>query len=261
MTIHSKSNYDRRAALPAGTGLDTRHGVTEARFEIVETLGRGGFAVTYKAIDLGSSLNQKFVAIKEFFPDYAWRDESDGKTVVCSERDRQLFQKLNNRVAKEADILKQLRHSSIVRVEALVEENDTTYIIMEFIDGISVRKFLEYVNNDGGELFNLEVFTRQVLDGLEEMHSKGIYHRDIAPDNIMLLDTHSRASIDKPIPVLIDMGAAVSTGGETTTIIYKMDYAPPEQIMDAVPAGPYTCLLYTSPSPRDGLLSRMPSSA
>ncbi|HIK45109.1 MAG TPA: serine/threonine protein kinase [Leptolyngbyaceae cyanobacterium M65_K2018_010] len=194
--------------IPSGTTLQNR-------YRILQPLGYGGFGRTYLAEDLGR-FNER-CAIKEFEP-----QQDNGMT----EKSLQLFQ-------REATILYNIDHPQIPKFQAIFEENQRLFLVQDYIDGTTYRDLLNQRLAKGMTFSEAEVrqFLQQMLPVLAHIHSKGIIHRDISPDNIM--QRHS-----DQLPILIDFGVVKEvftriqmTGMPThATSVGKLGYAPSEQI-------------------------------
>lgn len=213
--------------LPSGTILNQK-------YRISSMLGEGGFGITYAAYDTESGDK---VAIKEYFPaGLATREYQDGIPYV-SHFHGQLeisFKKGLKRFQNEAAALKTFHNlSNLISIEAVFEENGTAYFVMEYIEGITLKHFIE----QNGPLFFDELFPLMVpiLEALDKIHKKGIIHRDISPDNLMLSDDNQLH--------LIDFGAfSLENPNETKTmtVILKAGYAPPEQYLSDGKVGAWT---------------------
>jgi len=218
--------------LPVGTLL---HG----QYEVGRVLGQGGFGITYLGWDrqLGAA-----VCIKEYFPSHAVsRDCSASTQVRChTEAGAESFRLSKERFLREGRILAQFREiPEIVSVYGSFEENDTVYIVMEYIKGMDLA---HYVNHRGGRLSAEETFRilKPVMEALAQVHRSELVHRDIAPDNIML---HPRGGAK-----LLDFGAArmvenadVDKGlDRSTEAIVKHGFAPMEQYQTRGNLGPWT---------------------
>lgn len=202
------------------------------KYRLEEVLGQGGFGITYRAIQVALSRD---VCIKEFFLAIDNQREADGKTVTVlpstPSRDRgQLFNEYKKKFFHEAQ-----RQSSIddnphlVRVYDLWEENGTAYYAMEFVRGTSLDQLYPLGHPMPEE--TVMSYAYHMIDVLEFIHSKNIYHLDIKPANIMI----SEGGVLK----LIDFGASkclsITTSSGTTSLMPLTEgYAPQEQAEGAI---------------------------
>ncbi len=196
----------------------------------METIGAGGFAVTYRGIRQDTG---EVVAIKEYFPpSLAVRTKQEGFYVLhpFPEKNTGLFQKGLRRFVNEAGILKSFQNlESIVPVYDLFEENGTAYLVMEYINGLTLG---QYVTENGTFTFpEISALIAPVIRSLTDIHARGLIHRDVSPDNL-ILGTDNRLH-------LIDFGAASreSAGDTKNTVIIKAGYAPPEQYLPSGKTG------------------------
>ena len=203
------------------------------RYEIGVSIGSGGFGITYKAWDCTLS---KVVAVKEYYPaGMVNRVPGEKKLIIYSGNREKECANGKVRFLEEArNMAKFNTHPNIINVYDFFEENNTAYIIMEFLDGANYK---EYIKEQGGRVHPdkaLEV-TQAVLSALSEVHKNGILHRDISPDNIfMCRDGHIK---------LIDFGAARFSAKDeerTRSVILKPGFAPPEQYQTKSRQGPWT---------------------
>ena len=202
------------------------------RYQIQNVLGFGGFSITYLSSDL---LNHSTVAIKEYFPSqFAVRDTDEGSfdIIPLSDSGHSFYNKGLSHMKKEADLLCLFTSlSSIVTLYDRFEENNTIYLVMEYIEGITLSQYIRDTGTmDFGSLLSL---MRPVLNDLIAIHKKGLYHRDITPDNLLLgIDNHLH---------LIDFGAAKQENARSkkNTIILRTGYAPPEQYLPDGRLGPW----------------------
>lgn len=209
--------------------------ILKNRYHIGCVIGTGGFGITYAGWDI--SLN-KPVAIKEFFP----RNNVDRDTANTfhvnphdAPENKLIFFKGIKWFEKEARTLAALRDNpGIVQVQDYFRENDTAYIIMDFIHG---KTLTEYAKSKGGILSSEEVLTllRTPIKTLQKIHQFDILHRDISPDNL-IVDEESNV-------YLIDFGAATSLDNESdlksTELYVREAFSPPEQTSD-INQGPWT---------------------
>ncbi|MDX2159063.1 MAG: serine/threonine-protein kinase [Hyphomicrobiaceae bacterium] len=205
-----------RQPLPTNTILG--NGIDQYRIDTV--LGPGGFGITYLAHDLRFDRD---VAIKEYFPaEFAVRE---GTTSIRSSGRGQgnFFDQGKRYFLDEARTLGKFRHEHIVRVLNLFEQFNTAYMVLEFEEGQSLKSWLRYLGRRPTQ-DEIDRILEPMLSALEAIHAKGMFHRDIAPDNIILRPNGE--------PVLIDFGAArnfVRENSYTIGAIVKHGYSPPEQ--------------------------------
>ncbi|MFR4137181.1 MAG: protein kinase domain-containing protein [Anaerobutyricum hallii] len=203
------------------------------RYTIECVLGQGGFGITYLGID---ELHEKKVAIKEFFPQgIVTRNIEYRDTVTVTfvgEKDN--YEKGKERFLKEARTMAKFsKDEGIVKALDFFEINNTAYIVMEYLEGITLKQYLRENQRIAPEdLIELLV---PLIESLDEIHSQGMIHRDISPDNIMVLP-------DGRIK-LMDFGAArdyTEFGEKSLSIVLKPGYAPPEQYQTHGIQGPWT---------------------
>ena len=211
-------------ALRAGTVLN-------GRYIIGRVLGQGGFGITYLALD--TQLNAK-VAIKEFMPnDIATRI---GNTVsVAMDTKSEEFTYGAERFQEEARTLaKFIGNPNIAAVTSYFDENDTSYFVMDYIEGIS---FKTYIANHGGRVSVEDTLNVMipVLRALTAVHQEGFIHRDVTPDNIYI----TKDGMVK----LLDFGSArysIGDKSKSLDVILKVGYAPKEQYIRRSRQGPFT---------------------
>lgn len=196
-----------------------QRGDTISCYQIEEVLGRGGFAVTYLAVDLNLDVH---VAIKEYLPrELIYRDEQLNVHARRAEFAEDYDIGLSN-FAREAKTLARFKHLNIVRVHQVIHKYNTAYMVMDYEHGQEFAEVLE--NNQTLPEDDLRAILFPIFDGVEEIHRHGLAHRDIKPSNIYLRDNGS--------PVLLDFGAARYTMSETTqqlTAVVTVGYTPIEQ--------------------------------
>jgi serine/threonine protein kinase len=227
--------------LPEGTRLN--------EFEILGLIGEGGFGIVYLAYD--PTLERR-VAVKEYMPS-ALASRTNGSMTVAprSERHAGTFRAGLKSFVNEARLLARFDHPALVKVYRFWEANGTAYMVMPYYEGPTLQHVL---NNLPQPLTEAELrgWLAPLLDALGVMHAAQCYHRDIAPDNILLTETG---------PLLLDFGAARRVVGDMTqalTVVLKPGYAPIEQYGDAptMVQGPWTdlyalaCVVYRAVSGR-----------
>lgn len=202
------------------------------RYIIGRVLGEGGFGITYIGYD---TVLQITVAIKEYYPyGFSHRDNTYGNDVVVSSGDHiEFFQNGKKRFLYEAQNLARFNNEpGIVSIINFLEENNTAYIIMEYLDGIDLRS---YLNHNGILTIDQALYLLMpVMQSLDKIHRLGIIHRDISPDNLMFL---SDGSVK-----LMDFGAARDFGDDnrSMSVLLKQGYAPEEQYRRSGEQGPWT---------------------
>jgi serine/threonine protein kinase len=199
-------------------------------YTILSVIGTCGFSIVYKAMD---NALRRVVAIKEYFPpSFALRD-ADGMVRPHS-RDAETFRTGITSFLNEGKLLAQFDHPALVRVYRCWEESGTAYLAMKLYDGATLRDAVR----SGNFVLNqatMQALMRPLFDTLELLHESQCYHRDVAPDNILISDIHT--------PVLLDFGAARKAieGTQVFTAILKPGYAPIEQYGDGeMQQGPWT---------------------
>lgn len=204
---------DHGNALPVGTYL--------GEFEITSMLGEGGFGIVYLAWD--HSLERR-VALKEYMPSALAARSGGTQVSVKSERHRDTFEAGLKSFVNEAKLLAQFDHASLVKVYRFWEANGTAYMIMPFYEGQTLKQALKDMNGPPDEAWLMGMLA-PLTEALEVIHAEQCFHRDIAPDNVILLKGSGR-------PLLLDFGAARRVIGDMTqalTVILKPGYAPVEQ--------------------------------
>ena len=218
-------------ALKPGTILD-------GKYLVGEMLGQGGFGITYIGFDL--LLEQK-IAIKEYFPMSTGMVSREGRsTVVWSDAVMQKsgVEKGFDSFLKEARKMAKLRSiPSVVGVNSVFIQNETAYIVMDFIEGETLLKKLQ---REGPMDYSTCIsLMTPIMQALAEVHKHGIIHRDISPDNIMV---QSDGKL-----ILLDLGAAKDLdiqgkdgNVQSSQMVAKHGFSPVEQYGQAGKIGPWT---------------------
>ena len=211
-----------------------RNTILHGRYLIGNVIGQGGFGITYVGWDL--TLEMK-VAVKEYFPSGAasrtnsisnqiqWESINQGSEERSEGLER--FLKEARRMARLDEV------PSIVRVRDAFGENGTAYIVMDFVEGVTLKTYLL-----GHGVLRYEECMKllsPILDSLAVIHDNGFIHRDISPDNIMLRPDGSAR--------LLDMGAAVdvtANEGHASMAVVKRNFSAPEQYMESESLGSWT---------------------
>lgn len=220
--------------------------IVNGKYLLGRVLGVGGFGITYLAWDFYQG---KRVCVKEYFPRTIAVRNRGGRTyseqisvsIYCgSEAYTQHLDKvqfayrrgLEDYIREAENLSRYYLMPGIVSIRDFFYGNNTAYIVMEYIDGIDMKRYAKF---RGGRLYPEEVFSllKDVLKALDTVHRDKIIHRDISPDNIMLSRSMKA--------VLIDFGAARDYGdGKAVPIQLKHGYAPVEQYERNGKLGPWT---------------------
>ena len=219
------------AGLGAGNALPLGHRLHE--FEITGLIGEGGFGIVYLARD---TQLHRTVAIKEYMPSSLATRNNDHTVTVKSERHRETFGLGLRSFVNEARLLASFDHPALIKVYRFWEDNGTAYMVMPFYQGPTLKTWLREHPGAVDEAW-LKGVLAPLLDALDAIHADHCYHRDIAPDNILLLGPNK--------PLLLDFGAARRVIGDATqalTVILKPGYAPVEQYAEvpSMKQGPWT---------------------
>ncbi len=223
------------------------------RYVVGRVIGQGSFGITYIGRD---TLFDSVVAVKEYFPaHHVYRNVTGAEGImVClyEDEDQSEYKQMMGKFLDEAKRLSQFREvRGIVSVRDFFFENNTAYMVMEYVEGVSLKEYVEKHGPMKGEW----VLTHMdpLMDALEKIHETGLIHRDISPDNIIVKPDSSLE--------LIDFGSARETNTEkekSLTVVFKRGFSPAEQYRSrgeqgiftdvyAVCATMYFCLTGTVP--------------
>ncbi len=206
--------------------------ILNERYIIGIAIGHGGFGTVYRAWDNVLNID---VAIKEFYPAGLSQRVPGKQEVIILQDNIQEYRQRISLFIQEATIISKFRDNpNIVNVMAYFELNNTAYIVMEYLEGLSLSKYLE-INNGKVDVKMSTGILLSVINALKVVHKEGIIHRDISPSNIFLCN-------DGKIK-LIDFGAAKFVNNPKSTmeeVELKPGYAPPEQYRNNIPQGIWT---------------------
>ena len=221
-----KNNSKYPTALPEGT-------ILAGRYVVGRVLGKGGFGITYLCYD---TRENKTVAVKEYLPDHlTHRNTGETQVSTYSGETEEYFRTGAQKFFEEAKLVSNFNgNPNIISVYEFFYENNTTYFVMEYLDGVDLKT---YIKQKGGKIPEGEALyiADKVIQALMIVHSTNILHRDISPDNIFICS-------DGKIK-LIDFGAARQVMGEVSkslSVVLKEGFAPIEQYQTRGKQGPWT---------------------
>lgn len=212
--------------LPAGTRL--------GEFEVTGLVGEGGFSIVYEAWD--HTLERR-VALKEYMPSSLATRRNHSQVRARAGRHQETFQAGLKSFINEGKLLAHFDHPSLVKVYRFWEANGTAYMVMPLYEGVTLKETVQALPGPPDEGWLLTLLD-PLTEALIAIHRDQCFHRDIAPDNVLLLKGDDR-------PLLLDFGAARRVIGDKTqalTVILKPGYAPVEQYAEdtAMRQGPWT---------------------
>lgn len=224
--------------------LKKNHALQGGKYRIIEKIGQGGFAITYKANwstevtgPMGKIATDVTVAVKEFFfADYCTRDNDTSHITISSPTGGQIFGKFKEKLKKEAAILSRLRHPNIVSVLDIFEENNTVYMVMEYISGGSLKDVIRK-NGKLDEATTLR-YASQLCDAVAEIHRNNVLHLDIKPGNILIDPNDNVRLIDFGISKQYNSDTHAETS--TTPVGISKGFAPTEQYTGVAQFSPAT---------------------
>jgi hypothetical protein len=221
--------------------------VLAERYEILETLGRGGFGIAYLGLDL---VRDDRVVIKELAPS-GTRREKNG--VLALDEDPDVSgHRLRQRFRQEAMLLRRVRSSGVPYLRTTLAENGTAYAVTDYLAGSETlaKRLLREGRLDVEAAREILV---SLLDVLERVHQAEVLHRDIKPSNVLLGPAGE--------VMLIDFGSAREYASTTQTVMYTPGYAPPEQLSEKAARGPATDLYGLAATVYQALVGEPPETA
>ena len=211
--LHAGALYP--SPLAAGTRLQ--------EFEISAVIGQGGFGIVYLARDLSL---QRSVAIKEYMPAHMAGRDAEGLVRPLLASQAEVFELGRRSFINEARMLARFKHPGLLEVLRFWQQNGTAYMAMPYYDGATLTQYLKRHPKVATEEW-LKKTLSPLVDALGHMHREDCFHRDVAPDNILILKDGSA--------VLLDLGAArrvIANDVQAMTVMLKPGYAPIEQYSD-----------------------------
>ena len=228
--------YDERTEndahqLPVGT-------ILRGQYLIGRVLGQGGFGITYLGWDLNLDMP---VAIKEYFPTGLVTRDVSANTDVTSYQgtSSRSYEDSKNRFLLEGRSLARFSQlHNVVKIHSLFPENNTAYLVMEYLRGQTLQQYLD----DHGTLSlpQTMAFLIPLMKDLQIIHDSGTIHRDISPDNIMILPDGSAKLLDFGTVRQSDQFDANGVPSKSTEAILKQGFAPIEQYNSRGSLGPWT---------------------
>ena len=202
------------------------------KYLVGDVLGEGGFGITYVGYDM--NLEYK-VAVKEFYPDgFVSRntEESDEMEILSGGSEQAVKAWRSSFLAEARTLAKCTKLPGIVDVRDFFEANNTAYIILEYLEGQTLKAFARQYGDRISAAYLLPLLEPVILS-LGEMHRQGLIHRDIAPDNIMLLPDGTMK--------ILDFGSAKNyTVAQDYPVMVKPGFSPEEQYHSDGRQGPWT---------------------
>ncbi|MTV48313.1 protein kinase [Heliobacillus mobilis] len=230
-TVCPSCSYEEGSAVILPHQLPSRT-LLKNRYVIGRVLGHGGFGITYLAWD--TTLNTR-VAIKEYFPrDLTTRSYGNLTVFIYTGNARNQYLYGLDKFLEEARALARFaHHPGIVAIQDFFQENETAYMVMQYMEGMTLKEYLDSV---GRITYDTALsILMPVMDAVREVHAAGMLHRDISPDNIYITKT-------KQVKIL-DFGAARYALGDFTqniSILLKPGFSPEEQYRSRGHQGPWT---------------------
>ena len=202
------------AVLPPGTRID--------QYVITGLLGRGGFGITYLVRD--EMLNKEF-ALKEFFPEDLVRRDGKSLKFLSRANAEEDYRWGLRKFFDEARLLAQFNHPNIIAVRRVFEANDTAYMVLDLVRGVTFESWLRRLDSRPTQ-DELDLVAGPLLSALELVHANRTWHLDISPENIMIRSADGA-------PILLDFGASrfeIKQHSQlVSALVFKSGYSAPEQ--------------------------------
>lgn len=223
---NSQNSQSARVTAAGGQELALNNGPLQAgtqiaEFEITDIVAQGGFGIVYKAWD---HILERTVALKEYLPSSLANRTIDGDVVARSERYQDAFDTGMNSFINEAKLLAKFDHPALLKVYRFWQDHGTAFMVMPLYIGRTLKQTMATLQIQPDQAWLI-----RIMDGVTQaiaiMHADNCFHRDLSPDNIMLIE-------DTGQPVVLDFGAArkvISDMTQALTVILKPGYAPIEQ--------------------------------
>ena len=230
----SQADYVAQNSAPVNTVYLAPGTVLHRQYRINGVIGQGGFGITYDGTDLKLDMH---IAIKEYFPNsLAGRKVTVSREVYCNDNTVRLYEQgMNNFLREAKNMAKYAGEENFIAVHDYFAENNTAYIIMEYVEGINLKQYMQ----QHGRFTMEEVMPVMipVMNALEKIHDRKMIHRDVSPSNIMIMK-------DGRVK-LLDFGAARDLSMEmqnmtTMSAVYKYGYSPIEQQTRDMEQGAYS---------------------
>jgi serine/threonine-protein kinase len=213
--------------------LKQGHCLHNDKYRLLNALGEGGFSLTYRGAwktevqgNLGKVPTYIPVCIKEyFFKDHCFRNPQTCFVETNSETGKEIFDKNKEKIIKEAQILSEIHHPNVVKVLEVFKQNNTVYIVMEFISGHSLKHEVEQNGVFTEEKLKKIIYV--IGQALDYIHEKNILHLDIKPSNILMDNNNNPRLIDFGISKKYDLSKDQETS--TTLLAASKGYASIEQ--------------------------------
>ena len=180
----SQADYVAQNSAPVNSVYLTPGTILHRQYRINGVIGQGGFGITYDGTDLKLDMH---IAVKEYFPNsLAGRKVTVSREVYCNDNTVRLYEQgMNNFLREAKNMAKYAGEENFIAVHDYFAENNTAYIIMEYVEGINLKQYMQ----QHGRFTMEEVMPVMipVMNALEKIHDRKMIHRDVSPSNIMIM--------------------------------------------------------------------------